>query len=217
MLSRVECVWMAYLHVNGLIPVAGIFNLISSVFGKWICDTLWQCYPSLSFEGAMPQYFVLRQSPTAIWLDHVLCNGFEEQLLDCPHNGIGIHDCFHSEDIGVACPPASGGVFVREGEIWEIAFLIQYVMQFTTVHCIDPPECNTGELRLQGRLLELCYEGLWSTICQESWGHTDAQVACRQLELPFSGKGTCNITCICLFAGWSLHGVFYLFRGYCSV
>jgi len=31
------------------------------------------------------------------------CRGNEATLDDCPHNGIGIHDCFHFDDAGVVC------------------------------------------------------------------------------------------------------------------
>ena len=38
-----------------------------------------------------------------IYLDEVGCRGSETTLDDCPHRGIGIHNCFHSEDAGVVC------------------------------------------------------------------------------------------------------------------
>ena len=39
----------------------------------------------------------------SIWLDKLRCTGLEATLFDCAHNGVGIHNCRHSEDAGVTC------------------------------------------------------------------------------------------------------------------
>ena len=38
-----------------------------------------------------------------IWLDELRCRGTESDIFDCPHNGIGVHNCGHNEDAGVQC------------------------------------------------------------------------------------------------------------------
>ncbi len=38
-----------------------------------------------------------------IFLDDVSCSGSESMLINCPHRGIGVHNCDHSDDAGVAC------------------------------------------------------------------------------------------------------------------
>ena len=39
----------------------------------------------------------------SIFLDDVRCRGNETILGGCPHNGVGVHNCGHSEDAGVIC------------------------------------------------------------------------------------------------------------------
>ena len=38
-----------------------------------------------------------------ILLDDVVCSGLEERLEHCSHHGIGLHNCDHSQDVGVVC------------------------------------------------------------------------------------------------------------------
>jgi len=42
-----------------------------------------------------------------IWLDDLQCTGSETYIGDCPHNGWGLHDCGHYEDVSIACINAS--------------------------------------------------------------------------------------------------------------
>ncbi|XP_053732270.1 macrophage receptor MARCO isoform X2 [Synchiropus splendidus] len=38
-----------------------------------------------------------------IWLDDLRCSGTEADIFSCPHNGIGVNNCKHNEDVGVQC------------------------------------------------------------------------------------------------------------------
>ena len=46
-----------------------------------------------------------------IFLDNVGCSGNETNLADCPHRGVGVHDCHHSEDAGVICSQGAVGTW----------------------------------------------------------------------------------------------------------
>ena len=46
---------------------------------------------------------MFQQGTGDILLDNVMCNGIEDSLWDCSHNGIGAHNCQHHEDVSVRC------------------------------------------------------------------------------------------------------------------
>ena len=57
-----------------------------------------------------------------IWLDDVVCNGTEMNVVNCQHRGWGLHDCYHSEDVSVSCITEVkvrlvGGSSLREGRL----------------------------------------------------------------------------------------------------
>ena len=53
-----------------------------------------------------------------IHLDGLRCIGTEPNLLNCTHNGIGVHNCEHSEDVGIICARSQGnGLKIRKSLI----------------------------------------------------------------------------------------------------
>ena len=53
--------------------------------------------------------------------------------------------------------------------------------------CIDPGECENGEIRLthggsntEG-YVEVCYDEEFRPVCDDQWDENEAKVACRQL------------------------------------
>ena len=116
--------------------------------------------------GAVPltSGFQNGDDSSQIWLDDVNCRGFESKLIYCQSRGLGTHNCGHGDDAGVRCP--------------------------------DTTTCTSGDVRLQGGTsnhgrVEICYNNIWGTVCDDQWSLADAIVICKQLGFPvteFTGE-----------------------------
>jgi hypothetical protein len=81
------------------------------------------------------------------------CAGNENDLLNCSSD-LDIDYCYHSRDVGVLCYYAQ--------------------CNGTDVRLVDGRTPNDGRV-------EICFEGVWGSVCDDSWDERDAEVVCRQL------------------------------------
>jgi len=97
-----------------------------------------------------------------IWLDDVRCIGTETDIVQCSHNGWGIHNCQHRQDVAVSCTRTEFDVRLNGGR--------------------DPRE---------GRL-ELFYNGVWGSVCEDGFNDEAARVVCNTLGFRHNGRMTGN-------------------------
>ena len=98
--------------VDGDTPNTGRVEV--KIGDEWgtICDDYWDLRDagvvcrSLGYEGAakaLHKFEVSGNTSYPIFFDNLRCEGDETGIELCNHNGVGIHNCNHSEDAGVEC------------------------------------------------------------------------------------------------------------------
>ena len=112
--------------------------------GEWgtVCDDGWDINDAdvacreLGYSYALSYQCCSRlgRGRGQIWLDDVGCSGEEDSLLSCPHRGIGVHSCSHSEDVGVICY-RPGAVYTHVHiklsiNLWTVTFVMMYCSCF---------------------------------------------------------------------------------------
>ncbi|XP_025103262.1 deleted in malignant brain tumors 1 protein-like isoform X2 [Pomacea canaliculata] len=86
-----------------------------------------------------------------ILLDDLRCVGNETSLAQCRHRGLYRHDCGHWEDVGVVC------------------------------NIPEELRARIADEAVEAGRLEIFYHGEWNTVCDDTFGREEAQVACRML------------------------------------
>ena len=99
--------------VGGAVPGEGRVEICYGHLWGTVCDDLWgrneatvvcrqlgysDVDDSIPFSRAF-----FGSGLTAIHLDDINCQGNESRLGQCLHKGVGVHNCFNSEDAGVIC------------------------------------------------------------------------------------------------------------------
>ncbi|KAI8514478.1 scavenger receptor [Branchiostoma belcheri] len=84
-------------------------------------------------------YAYFGQGAGPIYLEDLQCDGTESSLFNCSHGGWGIHDCYHSDDVGVVCgsSQSEGRVEVRPADsmTWGTVCHNQFDMKDADVVC----------------------------------------------------------------------------------
>lgn len=180
--------------VNG--PSANIGRVEVYYDGVWgtICDDSWNLQDGdticrqLGYEGAETVRYraTFGEGTGPIWIDQTHCEKTHQSILDCTHNGWGVHDCAHREDAGVECKRKV------PQKPKELPIRLSCPDSSSCGSCKvcadkkfpDPKDC-LPQRSVEG-IVEAFYNGEWRPVSNDGWDMSSANVVCGELGFPLA-------------------------------
>ena len=102
--------------VGGSMPSEGRVEIFANGYWGTVCDDGWDQADArvvcrqLGFSDSLEATTESRfgRGTGEILLDDVACTESDNELVECSHIGIGMHNCNHGEDAGVVCNGVAG-------------------------------------------------------------------------------------------------------------
>ncbi|XP_073096287.1 scavenger receptor cysteine-rich domain-containing protein DMBT1 isoform X8 [Manis javanica] len=185
--------WMAVRLVDGMGSCSGRVEVL--VQGTWgtVCDDLWdlaeaavvcrqlQCGQAV----AAPTGAHFGAGSGKIMLDNMQCVGSESHLGQCVRGDGAQPNCGHLEDAGVVCTGADSTAALPAAH--ETLLPMSSVISEAQRVASSAPPGGWAPVRLVGSRgncvgrVELFYQGVWGTVCDDLWDLPEANIVCKQL------------------------------------
>uniref|UniRef100_A0A1X7VN53 Deleted in malignant brain tumors 1 protein n=1 Tax=Amphimedon queenslandica TaxID=400682 RepID=A0A1X7VN53_AMPQE len=139
------------------------------VANEWgtICDDYWNDMAATvvckmlgySPYGAKALTNTFTEGSLHVHFTHLNCSGSEKSIFQCAYNELAGYSCSNYDDASVICQ----------------------------LNDVQHSNCTTGDIRLTGGSneyegrVEYCTNGVWGSVCDNSWDNREASAVCRQL------------------------------------
>ncbi|XP_064642640.1 deleted in malignant brain tumors 1 protein-like [Lineus longissimus] len=185
--AGVRCERVQVRLVDGSGPHEGRVEITRYGVTGTVCDDRWEDEDArvicrmLGYTGGRADNDFERGNG-AIWLDESACEGDESDITDCGERSQwGQNNCDHNEDAGVVCD--TGDTTTTTTTTVQPTAVTETTQSPVSSYVIRLNK--TGTIGGHEGTVEVRYQGVWGTICDDGWNIPDADVVCRQLG--FSG------------------------------